>query len=232
MERSIHAHVFTGIVELIEEVAGMNDLLRYSRPFTCLIRHGETELSAARCYNGLVDVGLTEKGERQARAMAARLRVVEWEAVLCSPLKRARRTAELAGFRDLEIVESLREFDYGDYEGKTTRQILSGRPDWDFWRHGCPNGETPEEAGRRLDEVIERLLIYKGAVLVFSHSHSLRILSARWVRLPAERGNMFEYFPAHLSVISTHRDYPVIALWNDGSHLANLGTDFQMQETI
>ena len=198
----------------------MNDLPSYNRPFICLVRHGETELSAARCYNGLVDTDLTENGENQARDIGAHLRDIDWEAILCSPLRRARRTAKLAGFSTPEIAEALREFDYGECEGKTTEQILSERPDWDFWSHGCPNGETPEQAGMRLDRVVERLRSYKGAVLVFSHSHAIRILTARWLGLPAERGAMFEYEPAHLSVVGTHRGRPVIMLWNDGSHLS------------
>ena len=198
----------------------MNDLRSYHQPFICLVRHGETELSTARCYNGLADIDLSEVGEKQARAIAPRLSGVDWEAALCSPLKRARRTAELAGFSNPEVVDNLREFDYGDYEGKTTEQILSKRPDWDLWRHGCTNGETSEQVGRRLDEVVERLHDHKGAVLVFSHSHAIRILSARWLGLPAECGSIFELAPAHLSVIGIHRGYPVVVLWNDGMHLS------------
>lgn len=197
----------------------MQNFSIFPRPFICLARHGETELSASRCYNGLGDINLTETGENQARKMAPCLRQVDWEAVLCSPLKRARRTAELAGFKNPQIFENLIEFNYGDYEGKTTSQILNERPDWDFWKHGCPNGETPDEAGKRLDKVIERLKKYKGAVLVFSHSHAIRILTTRWLEMPAENGVIFAYDPAHLSVIGVHRNRPIIILWNDGSHL-------------
>jgi probable phosphoglycerate mutase len=198
----------------------MDDFSRYPRPFICLVRHGETKLSAARRYNGVGDVDLTAVGEGQARDMAPRFRVVEWEAVLCSPLKRARRTAELAGFPDPEIIDGLREFDYGAFEGKTTEEIFAERPGWDLWRDGCPDGETPEKAGKRLGEVAERLRAYEGAVLAFSHSHAIRILTAIWLNLQPENGAMFESTPAHVNVIGTHRGRPVIALWNDGSHLA------------
>ncbi|MEE9499667.1 MAG: histidine phosphatase family protein, partial [Candidatus Omnitrophota bacterium] len=140
----------------------MNDILRYPEPFICLVRHGETELSVARRYNGLGDIALTTNGEGQARSIAASLNNVDWESVLASPLKRARRTAELAGFANPEIVEGLREFDYGECEGKTTSEVLEKHPGWDFWQHGCPGGETLKKAGRRLDGVIEKLHSYKG----------------------------------------------------------------------
>lgn len=197
----------------------MNDLRRYPRPFICLVRHGETELSASRRYNGLTDVALTQRGEEEGLRLAPLLSDIEWEAVLCSPLQRARRTATLAGFPDPRIVDELRELDYGDYEAKTTEEIYEERLGWDFWRDGCPSGDSPATAAERLDVVVEHLHSYRGCVLLFSHSHSIRILTARWLGLEPERGSFFEYAPAHLSLVGTHRGRPVIKLWNDGSHL-------------
>jgi broad specificity phosphatase PhoE len=199
----------------------MNDFSKYSTPFICLVRHGETQLTAARCYNGVRDIPLTTKGEQDAARLAPLLSRVAWDLVICSPLQRAHRTAVLAGFPAPQINTTLREFDYGDYEGKTTRQILDERPDWDFWQHGCPHGETPESAGIRLRPLVEELRQETGRVLVFSHSHAIRIFAAVWLQLPPAQASMFEYGPAHLSVVGAHRGYPTILLWNDGAHLSS-----------
>jgi broad specificity phosphatase PhoE len=199
----------------------MNDFSKYGTPCICLARHGETELTAARCYNGVRDIPLTAKGEQDAARLAPVLSRVTWDLVISSPLQRAIRTAALAGFPSPRIVPTLREFDYGDYEGKTTRQILDERPDWDFWQHGCPNGETPESAGTRLLPLVEELRLETGRVLVFSHSHAIRIFSAVWLKLRPAQASMFEYGPAHLSALGSHRGYPTILLWNDAAHLGS-----------
>jgi broad specificity phosphatase PhoE len=196
----------------------MGNPLNYRDPFVCLVRHGETKLTAALRYNGLSDVELTEKGETQAKCLVEPLRT-NWGLVLCSPLVRARRTAELAGFTDPEIVSALREYDYGDFEGKTTEEIQNQQPDWDLWRDGCPNGETPEGVAQRLSPIIERIVTANKPTLVFSHSHCIRIFAACWLGLSANSAAMFEYSPAHISVVGKHRHRPVILLWNDGSHL-------------
>ncbi|MGA2531426.1 MAG: histidine phosphatase family protein [Candidatus Aminicenantales bacterium] len=197
----------------------MDNLLSCSPPYVCLLRHGETEYSVTRRYNGRTDAGLTKNGEEAARRLRPILARVRWETVLCSNLKRARRTAELAGFGDPELVEALRECDYGEYEGKTTEEILALEPDWLFWRDGCPGGEGPATVAARLRPVVRRLLGCPGSVLVFSHSHAIRILSALLLGLKPERGSIFSLEPGRLNVIRIHRGTPEIALWNDGSHV-------------
>lgn len=199
----------------------MNDFSKYPRPLICLVRHGQTNAVAERRYNGSADIPLTPHGEAQARAMTKALETVKWAAVLCSPMKRARRTAELAGFPNPEIIDDLHEFDYGRYEGKTTEEIYSEQPDWNFWRDGCPGGETLKGAKKRLEAVIERLSQYEGTVLVFSHSHTIKVLSCLWVGLEPELGEMLGYETAHISCLGVHRGKHLIMLWNDGSHLSN-----------
>lgn len=197
----------------------MNDFSKYPRPLICLVRHGQTNAAVERRYNGLGDIALTSHGENQARTIAKALEAVKWDAVFSSPLKRARRTAELAGFPSPEIINELHEFNYGEYEGKTTSEIFSQRPDWNFWRDGCPGGETVQEAGKRLEAVIEQLSQYEGTVLVFSHAHAIKIIASLWVGLPPEAGEILGYEPAHISCLGVHRGKPLIMLWNDGSHL-------------
>jgi broad specificity phosphatase PhoE len=197
----------------------MDNLLSCAPPYVCVLRHGETEYSAARRYNGRTDIGLTRNGEEAARHLRPILARVRWETVLCSDLIRARRTAELAGFDTPELVEALRECDYGDYEGKTTEEILAQQPNWRFWRDGCPGGEGPETVAARLCPVVRRLLGSRGAVLVFSHSHAIRILSALLLGLEPKQGAIFSLEPGRLNVIRIHRGSPEIALWNDGRHV-------------
>ncbi len=197
----------------------MDNLLSCAPPYVCLIRHGETEFSAARRYNGRTDVGLTGNGEDAARRLQPILTRVQWEAVLCSPHTRARRTAAWAGFVDPEIVDALRECDYGDFEGKTTEEILALRPDWRFWRDGCPGGEGPDAVGARLRGVVRRLLEGRGSILVFSHSHAIRILSALMLGLKPKQGAIFSLEPARLNIIRIHRNTPELALWNDGGYI-------------
>jgi probable phosphoglycerate mutase len=196
----------------------MNDLLDYPKPFICLIRHGETAVAKAGLMNGLREEPLTEMGERQAASLQAPLCAIVWDRVLCSPLGRVRRTAELAGFGTPEIVPDLVEFDCGSYEGLTAAEIRSKRPGWDFWRDGCEGGETSETAGARVDRVLARLTGAPGATLVFSHAATSRLLVARFLGLPGHMASGFSFDPAHLSVLG-QRSNPAIFLWNDGSHL-------------
>lgn len=197
----------------------MDNLLACVPPFVCLLRHGETEYSVARRYNGRTDVGLTGDGEEAARRLRPILARVRWEATLCSSLRRARRTAELSGFDQPQIVEALQECDYGDYEGKTTEEILAQRPDWDFWLNGCPGGEDPEAVARRLRPLLPSLLGRHGPILVFSHSHVIRILSALLLGLEPRQGAIFSLEPGRLNLIRIHRGRPEIALWNDGHNI-------------
>src|SRR5438270_9098291 len=152
-------------------------------PRVYLVRHGETEWSRSGRHTGRTDVPLTAAGERVGAALAARLAGVAFAHVFTSPLQRARRTAELAGFAAAADPD-LMEWDYGDYEGLTTAELRVRRPGWDLFSDGCPGGESPDDVGRRADRVVARLRALAGNVLVFSHGHLLRVLAARWVRQP------------------------------------------------
>jgi broad specificity phosphatase PhoE len=192
----------------------MNELSSCEPPFICLIRHGETPYSAARRYNGVTDAPLTHNGERVAALLQPVLSQVSWTTVLASNLSRARRTASLAGFGCPQVVEALHECDYGDLEGKTTEEILQDHPGWDFWRDGCPNGEDAADVASRLAPVVGRLRLGQGRILVFSHSHAIRILAAVLLGLEPARGAIFALEPARLNLVRIHRGRPEIALWN------------------
>lgn len=197
----------------------MNNLLACEPPLICLVRHGESEFTAARRYNGTTDAPLTQNGEQAAIQLATVLAEVGWEEVLCSDLSRARRTAELAGFAEPRVRRELRECDYGEYEGKTTAEIQIANPDWDFWRDGCPGGESPDLVADRLALLVSQLRGQHGRALIFSHSHAIRILSALLLGLDARQGAIFSLEPARVNVVRIHRGRPEIALWNDGSHI-------------
>ena len=182
-----------------------------------LARHGETDWSAAGKHTSRTDVGLTPAGEAAAGALGERLGGREFALVLCSPLRRARETAELAGFGGRsEIDEDLREFDYGDYEGLTTPQIREQRPGWNLWVDGAPGGEMPDQVGARADRVIERALaaLPGGDVAIFAHGHLLRVLGARWIGLGAECGGRLGLDTAALCEIGFERERRVLWLWN------------------
>jgi probable phosphoglycerate mutase len=183
-------------------------------PELWLARHGETEWSRARKHTGRTDLPLTPDGERQARdELAPKLAGARFDLVLASPLRRALDTARLAG-QDPEVDERLREMDYGDYEGRTTAEIRAERPGWDLWTDGCPGGETVEDVGARADALIaERLRDGGERVLAFGHGHTLRILAARWLDLPAREGRVFVLRPAGLGVMGAEHDRPAIDRW-------------------
>jgi broad specificity phosphatase PhoE len=181
-----------------------------------LVRHGETEWSATGRHTSFTDVDLTPRGERQARALAAELRGRTFVAVLCSPRKRALRTAELAGLIDAEIDDDLAEWNYGEYEGLTTLQIHEIDPEWSLWTDGCPAGESPDDVGVRLDRVLARVrpLPADGDVALMGHGHSLRVAAARWIGLPAAGGGLFRLDTATLSRLGHEHARPVIQSWN------------------
>jgi probable phosphoglycerate mutase len=180
-----------------------------------LVRHGETEWSAALRHTGRTDVPLTEEGRRQASALAECLRPWTFVAVLASPLSRAVETGRLAGFGDrLETTEDLLEWDYGAYEGRTTADIREERPGWYLWRDGVVGGETVEHVGERADRVIERVRGIIGDVALFGHGHILRVVTARWLGLPPDRGRSFGLDTATVSVLGYEREEPVIRRWN------------------
>jgi len=180
-----------------------------------LVRHGETEWSRSGQHTGTTDLPLLPDGEEQARAVAPRLAGREFALVLSSPMQRARRTAELAGFGDrADPDEDLRERDYGEYEGRTTLDIRRERPGWDVWRDDCPGGETLEQLAARADRVIERALAAEGDTLLFAHSHLLRELAGRWIRLGPGGGGTLVLGTATLSVLGFERERRVLRVWN------------------
>ena len=188
-------------------------------PITCTVRHGETAWSLSGQHTGLTDLPLTETGERNARGLAARLAGRSFTRVLTSPLQRAARTCELAGFgatavRDADLVE----WNYGEYEGLRTAEIHASRPGWKLFRDGCPGGESPADVGARADRVIARLRSGGGDVLVFSSGHFLRTLAARWLGLPPAAGQYFILGTAAVSVLGYEHDAtePAIRSWNEG----------------
>jgi probable phosphoglycerate mutase len=193
-------------------------------PVVYLARHGETAWSLAGRHTGLTDVPLTDRGQRDARLLGDRLRAMTFAAVYTSPLQRAAQTCELAGFgaiahRDGDLVE----WNYGDYEGLRTAEIVAKRPGWTIFRDGCPGGESAADVGVRADRVIARLRAAAGNVLVFSSAHILRVLAARWLGSPPAEGQYLLLSTASLSALGYEHNAlePVIRLWNDNHHLAS-----------
>jgi broad specificity phosphatase PhoE len=187
-----------------------------------LARHGETAWSLSGQHTGRTDLPLTDRGERNARALGERLRGLTFTKVFTSPLQRAARTCELAGFgRVAEIDPDLVEWDYGQYEGRRTVEIHAERPDWQLFRDGCPGGESPDQIGARADRVIARLRGVEGNVLVFSSGHFLRVLGARWLNLEAAAGRYLLLSTASLSALGYehNRAEPAIRLWNETRHV-------------
>jgi probable phosphoglycerate mutase len=186
-----------------------------------LVRHGETEWSRSGRHTGRTDVPLTDLGRHQAELLGRRLRGRSFALVLTSPLGRARETCRLTGLGEGGLLrDELREWDYGEYEGITTPEIRSRRPDWFLWRDGCPGGETAAEVGARADRVVAELRAAGGDCAVFGHGHMLRVLAARWLGLPPGEGRLLGLSTATLSVLGYERETPVLWLWNEASHLA------------
>jgi probable phosphoglycerate mutase len=191
-------------------------------PVVYLARHGETAWSLSGQHTGLTDLPLTDRGERNARRLGERLKGLSFAKVFTSPLQRARRTCELAGFGDrAEIDPDLVEWNYGEYEGKRTEEIHARRPDWQLFRDGCPGGESPQQIGARADRVIKRIRAIRGNVLIFSSGHILRVLTARWLGLEPVGAQYFLLRTASLSELGYEHNLsqPVIQLWNDTNHV-------------
>jgi probable phosphoglycerate mutase len=183
-----------------------------------LVRHGETVWSLAGQHTGKTDIALTPHGERQALALAPVLRAVHFDHVLTSPALRARRTCDLAGFGACAVTDaSLAEWDYGDYEGKRSKDIRKFEPGWSVWRDGCPGGESASQVTARADRVIASLRAMSGNVLVFSHGQFGCSLAVRWIALAIAEGQHLQIDPASVSVLAfnpAHPAMPVIAQWN------------------
>jgi broad specificity phosphatase PhoE len=188
-------------------------------PSVTLVRHGETAWSASGQHTGRTDIPLTEEGERKARGLRERLKGVTFDRVFTSPLQRAARTCALAGFSEAAKVDpDLLEWDYGDYEGRKTSEILEGRPGWRLFRDGCPNGEQPADVAMRADRVIARLRRADDRTIVFSSGHILRVLAARWLGLEPAAGRLFVLATASVSILGYEHDKsePAITLCNNG----------------
>jgi len=193
-----------------------------SLPIIYLARHGETAWTLSGQHTGTTDLPLTEHGEQNARRLGERLKGLTFAKVFASPVQRARKTCELAGFGSVaEIDPDLVEWNYGEYEGLTSAQIHATRLDWKLFRDGCPGGETLAQIGARADRVVARVRAIQGNVLLFSSGHFLRVLGARWLGLDASGGQFFLLSTAALSELGYEHDLtePVIRLWNDTSHV-------------
>ncbi len=180
-----------------------------------LIRHGETEWSLKGRHTGVSDIPLTEHGRQLARLWQPYAATRTFALVLTSPLQRARQTCELAGLGAQAQVDSdLKEWDYGEYEGRTPQQIRALQPDWLIFRDGCPGGESPPQGGARVDRVIARIRATAGDVVVFAHGHLLRVFAARWLGLGASAGVHFLLETATLCVLSSYHGVPAVKRWN------------------
>lgn len=179
-----------------------------------LVRHGQTEWSAAGRHTSTTDLDLVPEGEEVARSLAGRLAAVDFGLVLTSPRLRARRTAELAGFPGAEVDDDLVEWDYGDYEGITTAEIRERAPGWTVWTEPVPGGETADAVATRLDRVVARAQSAEGPGLVFGHGHALRALAARWLRQPVSFGQHLRLGTATVSVLGWEHEAPVVLRWN------------------
>ncbi|CAA9891909.1 Histidine phosphatase family protein [Candidatus Methylobacter favarea] len=184
-----------------------------------LIRHGETAWSLSGQHTGRTDIVLTAKGEQDARKLGERLQATNFNHVLSSPRQRARQTCDLAGLGGAAQIEpDLVEWNYGDYEGQRTVDILKMRPDWNLFQDGAPNGETPAQVSSRAKRVIDHLKSLQGNIAVFSHGHFGRVLAACWIGLTVSEARYFLLSPASLSILDYEHNNPaepVIALWND-----------------
>jgi broad specificity phosphatase PhoE len=192
-------------------------------PVAYLARHGETAWTVTGQHTGLTDLPLTERGEDNARRLGEALRGLTFAKVFTSPLQRAMRTCELAGFQSVaEIDRDLVEWNYGEYEGRLTVDILRERPDWQLFRDGCPGGESPQQIAARADRVVTRLRAVKGNVLLFSSGHFLRVLATRWIDIEAVNGQSLMLGTASLSALSYENSlsHPAIRFWNDTHHVA------------
>jgi probable phosphoglycerate mutase len=178
-----------------------------------LVRHGETEWSATGRHTSRADVPLTTRGRRQGRELASVLARWEFSLTLTSPLRRAADTCALTGLA-CEVDPDLVEWDYGEFEGRTTPEIREELPGWTVWRGPVPGGENIEQVGVRADRVLARIEAVEGDVAVFSHGHFLRVLAARWLGLPPVDGRLFMLDTATLSALSTERETRTIRLWN------------------
>lgn len=179
------------------------------------IRHGETAWSSSGQHTGTTDIPLTDSGRQLAERMRSVLAAKAFELVVCSPMHRARETCELAGLGNKAVIDpDLLEWNYGEYEGLTPKQIQEIAPGWLIFRDGCPGGETPAQVGARVDRVIAQSRAAHGNTVLFAHGHVLRVLAARWIGLPPGGGQHFLLSTGTLCVLSYYREIPAVRIWN------------------
>jgi probable phosphoglycerate mutase len=191
-------------------------------PTIYLARHGETPWTVTGQHTGRTDIPLTERGERNARRLGERLKGMSFAKVFTSPLQRASRTCELAGYGGVaEVDADLLEWDYGEYEGRTSAQIHAIAPEWDLFRDGCPGGEKPQHVAARADRIVQRVRAVHEDVLLFSSAHFLRVLAVRWLGLEPGAGRYFLLGTASLSALSYEHNesQPAIRFWDDTRHV-------------
>jgi len=188
--------------------------MTHATPRVVLVRHGETAWSRDRRHTGRTDIPLTPLGEVQATALAPRLAAWTFAQVLVSPLARACQTADLAGLEGPEATPDLLEWDYGDYEGRTTTAIREDHPGWDLFGDGVPGGETIHQVATRVDRVIARIRAGSGDVACVAHAHLLRVLAARWMGVDPVSARYLVLGPASISVLGWEREQAVIEHWN------------------
>jgi broad specificity phosphatase PhoE len=185
-----------------------------------LIRHGETEWSLSGAHTSRTDIALTDHGRKRAEELREFLHGRKFAAVFTSPMQRARETCAIAGYGDVaKIEDGLKEWDYGVYEGKTTKEIRLEHPGWSVWKDEIVDGEAVEHVGERADAVIAKALAAageNGSVALFAHAHILRILAARWIGLPATGGSVLALGTGSVSVLGFERETRVIQSWNRG----------------
>jgi broad specificity phosphatase PhoE len=190
-----------------------------TRPWVLLVRHGETTWSRNGQHTGRTDIPLTEAGRREAERLPAAIAGFDFALVLVSPLRRARETARIMGLGDARVCDDLAEWDYGDYEGRTTAEIRGERPRWSLWTDGCPGGEDAAAVGARADRVLLEVGAASGDVALVAHGHLLRVLTARWLRRPPGEGRLYRLDAAAVSHLGYEHEQRVIALWNSRAHL-------------
>jgi broad specificity phosphatase PhoE len=179
------------------------------------IRHGETAWSRSGQHTGTTDIPLTDNGRRLAERMRPVLGTTAFGLVLCSPLQRARETCELAGLGEQAVIDpDLVEWNYGEYEGLTPKQIQAMVPGWRIFRDGCPGGEAPEQVSARVDRVIARSRAVAGNTALFAHGHLLRVFAARWIGLPPSGGQHFLLNTGTLCVLGYYHEIPAVRIWN------------------
>jgi broad specificity phosphatase PhoE len=192
--------------------------MSFALPKLYLARHGDTAWTDSHQHTGRTDIPLNERGEEHARQLGEVLSRGSFSHVFTSPLQRARKTCALAGFGDAaDVSRDLLEWDYGNYEGKLTSEIVKERPNWELFHDGCPGGESAKDVGDRADRFIHRVNDLGGAVLAFSSGHIIRVIAARWLGLPPVAGRFFFCRPGSVGELGFEhdsRDQPIIRLWN------------------